>query len=370
MALKDKTPELSGYSNGIQKVLTLGTDQITNSSPSNPIDVYSTNIDSMLTISTGDVPGTTHINKFGHNPDVDVGSVPETLWDGGGQWIGPTADRIHSIVSTSDEDKGAIVSSGTSTETTTVTLVDSTATFISDGVAINDVVIDTTDGDHSFVISIDSETQLTIEELHHNGKILTGNSYIVVTPVGTGASVLHLKKSLGSDKKETTEYIVMNGTTPINTLQSYWRISRAHFDGCGSNGVNVGDVSLTAAIDSTVTAYIGAGDGQTLMAIYTVPKGKQAYMTGWFANITRDGSKSATADLELISVPYGMGNPYGSRVQGNIGLNNTSTSDIQRLFAPYRLFEAQTDIYINVANVSASDLKISGGFDLILVNDK
>jgi hypothetical protein len=317
----------------------------------------------------GDMAGITHINKFGHNPDIDTGTLPETIWDGGGQWVGPTAARVHSIVSSSTADLGTTVSSGTATNTTTVTLVDTAATFVSDGVSVNDVVIDTTDGDHSFVLAVTSETELSIAELHHNGSIASGNSYIVVTPGSTGSSVLHIKKGLDANKDEISEYIVMNGTTPVNTANSYWRISRMHFDGVGSGGVNVGNVTATAAVDSTVTAIVAAAEGQTLMAVYTIPKNKQGYLTQWYASIARDATKAATADVELIVVPYGMENPYGKRIFCELGLNSAGTSYLQHKYDPYAVLEAQTDIYVNVAFVSDSNIKISAGFDIILVDD-
>ena len=45
------------------------------------------------------------VEKFGRNPDVDVGS--EDLWAGGGTWVGPTQARIHDIVSGSAADAAA-----------------------------------------------------------------------------------------------------------------------------------------------------------------------------------------------------------------------------------------------------------------------
>ena len=42
--------------------------------------------------------------KFGHNPDVDVVTVPEDIWSGGGTYIWPAAAAVPSIVSTSLND--------------------------------------------------------------------------------------------------------------------------------------------------------------------------------------------------------------------------------------------------------------------------
>ena len=64
-------------------------------------------------VAVGDVPGSLHINKFGHNDDVDTGTVPETAWTQGGIWAAPTAARTHQIVSADTDDS----SSGTGART-------------------------------------------------------------------------------------------------------------------------------------------------------------------------------------------------------------------------------------------------------------
>jgi hypothetical protein len=61
---------------------------------------------SALEIAKGNVSGTTHVNKFGRNADVDSGAR-EDVWDGGAVWVAPTTARTHDIVSTSTDDDGS-----------------------------------------------------------------------------------------------------------------------------------------------------------------------------------------------------------------------------------------------------------------------
>ena len=321
-----------------------------------------------LEIAKGNIPGHSHVNKFGHNESIDTGTVPETVWDQGGVWVPPTAARTHDIASTSANDTGTVRSSGTATSTTTTTLVDTAATFSTDGVAVGDAVLDDTGGDHSYVLSVDSETQLTIQELHHQGEITSGNSYRVVAATSTGASVVHIKKGLDANGLQQTEYIVMNGTTPVSTASTYYRITRLHVDGCGSNKSNVGTITATAQTDATVQATIPAAHGQTLMAIDTVPAGKLGYITGWYASLARSGGTAVTADIELCVTPYGLDNPFGNRILHQLGLTSVGSSYLPHKFDPPVVLEPLTDVFSQVTYVSANGLRISSGFDMILVD--
>lgn len=56
----------------------------------------------------------------------------------------------------------SIISTGTTTSTSSMKLIDSGATFISDGISIGDQVYNSTDRTWSTVASVDSETQLTL----------------------------------------------------------------------------------------------------------------------------------------------------------------------------------------------------------------
>lgn len=63
--------------------------------------------DFLIDAAVGKIPALTPVNLFGHNVDVDSGTVPETVWTGGGLWVPPTAARIHQIASSSANDTSA-----------------------------------------------------------------------------------------------------------------------------------------------------------------------------------------------------------------------------------------------------------------------
>ena len=63
--------------------------------------------DYYLELAKGNIAGHAVVNKFGRNSDVDTGTVPEDIWDGGRVWVPPTTARIHDIASTSIADTAA-----------------------------------------------------------------------------------------------------------------------------------------------------------------------------------------------------------------------------------------------------------------------
>ncbi|MDD5551464.1 MAG: hypothetical protein PHS34_09405 [Candidatus Omnitrophica bacterium] len=64
---------------------------------------------------------------------------------------------------------------GTATSTSVYKLVDSAATFISDGIAAGMIVRNDTDETYSYVVSVDSETQLTIND----DIVVSGEAYFI-----------------------------------------------------------------------------------------------------------------------------------------------------------------------------------------------
>jgi hypothetical protein len=71
---------------------------------------------------------------------------------------------------------------GTATDTIVNKLVDSTATFISDNITTGDVIYNTTDATSAAVVSVDSETELTLDA----DIFVSGESWSYGLPLGTG----------------------------------------------------------------------------------------------------------------------------------------------------------------------------------------
>jgi hypothetical protein len=335
------------------------------------VDILS---DYNVLIPLGLAPGLSHVNKFGRNPAISTATTPEDIWDVGGLWVPPVAAVIHNIASTDVDDAGTLVSSGTITSGTVTQLIDENATFITDGVAANDVVLNDTNIDHSVVKTIDSETQLTLEPSHHahqEGSVgfNAGDTYRIVTPASTGASVVHIY-GLDEDYNEKEEFIIMNGTTNVPTVSTYWRIFRMHIDGAAIRTVNnEGNITATTNdVAATVTAQITAALGQTLMAIYTIPDGKTGLMTSFSASIFK-GAVGALADITLRQTKFAGPDGAGCVTEHYLSVATDGASYVQHQFSPYKVFEERTDVWMRCETSSANDIAITGAFDIILVNN-
>ena len=84
--------------------------------------------------------------KYGRNPDVDTASTPEDMWNGGSEYSGfdATDNEDIEVFSSDVDDQGQVVSSGNATGGSRTTLIDSGATFVTDSVAVGDMVVNDT----------------------------------------------------------------------------------------------------------------------------------------------------------------------------------------------------------------------------------
>lgn len=130
----------------------------------------------------------------------------------------------------------------------------------------------------------------------------------------------------------------------------------------------VGTSSITAVNDGDTVVYasIEPGNNQTLMAIYTVPAGKTAYMENFYATYNPGvGSPSA---LNILLWATDNANGYARQVKHAKGLTLAGSSTFERKFRPYKKFTEKTDIFIEATTVGAA-ADVSAGFDLILADN-
>jgi hypothetical protein len=153
---------------------------------------------------------------------------------------------------------------------------------------------------------------------------------------------------LDTNYEPLEETVTLAGTGTATTTGEFLRIFRAFV----SNGqASTDDIGIT---NGAVTyAAIVEEYQQTLMAVYTVPKGKRAYLVA--ANISVEKAQEVEGLLMV-------------RVQGGVmraqGLVTTYATPFQRVWQIPPVFNEKTDIEIRAS--AGATTAISAGFELLL----
>jgi hypothetical protein len=174
------------------------------------------------------------------------------------------------------------------------------------------------------------------------------------TSAGTGARTIKIQGLDGNyDFQEET--ITMNGTTSVNSTNTFLRVNRMEVLTAGSSN----------GMEGTITATIGGNeqsrmeaeyDNQTLQANYTIPAGKTGYLTRIQATSTKD-NKAAFVGLftrELNSV-------FKIKQLFEIYRNSVVVDFTVPLVIPEK-----TDIELRGKNEGSGNVSIGGTFDIIL----
>lgn len=132
----------------------------------------------------------------------------------------------------------------------------------------------------------------------------------------------------------------------------------------------VGDATIRVhnAGESQDYAIITVGNNQTLMAIYTVPNGKTAYMESFYAAVQSGGGAPTALDVSLWA--RDNDNSYEKKLVHELGTSADvdAYGYIPHDFKPYKVFPQKTDIFVTAEPTGAA-VDVSAGFDLILVDN-
>jgi hypothetical protein len=111
-----------------------------------------------------------------------------------------------------------------------------------------------------------------------------------------------------------------------------------------------------------IRAIITQGQEQTLMALYTVPEGKTAYVRSWYASVTgkKDMFSNVRLRVRLENATF--------RDRSFLGLSSDGNSYIQHEFATYLEVPARADIKVS-GDSSADNAAIAAGFCMVLADD-
>lgn len=114
------------------------------------------------------------------------------------------------------------------------------------------------------------------------------------TAAGTGARTV-VVNGLDEDYHDVTETVTLNGTSPVQTTQTFIRINRTFCSTAGSSSQNAGNISTS--IGGDLQSYIEATEGQCHCCNYTVPADHTLLIT-YYSHTT--GRQASTTDIHFL----------------------------------------------------------------------
>ena len=155
-------------------------------------------------------------------------------------------------------------------------------------------------------------------------------------------------QGLDGDYNEVIEIVNIGSTGAV----TFSRVFRARM----TTTTNIGDVSINQG--GSLAAQILAGNGQTLMAVYTIPAGK----TGYFLKF------QGTVDKANVEMSYKIfARPFGGAFNIKGMFSTQGGNPITYDYPVPLVFTEKTDIRIDA--ISSANAGSGATFDLILVDN-
>jgi hypothetical protein len=177
--------------------------------------------------------------------------------------------------------------------------------------------------------------------------------FATVTTAGADSGAVVEIQGLDSNYALVSESITGTSSGATGT-QPFLRVFRATIT--SDHGVNASDVTIS--VDNKDAAIISAGEGQTLMAVYTVPAHCTAYLDNVHAAPTKKDNDTV---ITLTARPFGgIFNTKGKFASSGAAIHYDYHVPLK--------FDAKTDIEIKAKNQAASG-DISALFDLIILEN-
>lgn len=227
---------------------------------------------------------------------------------------------------------------------------------------------------HRYGRNADIDAIDVFETLWNGGGIYTGFDAIEAQTVdvsssstddnatGIGARIITLY-GLDADFKEINETITLNGTIAVTSQKLFIRCDRAKVNSAGSAGSNQGVINISQSTSGIVFAAVPELYNSTMIAAYTIPAGKTAYVRKLFATFA-GGKKAAYSNLKILIRPYGE----VFQVNGEASLHSEGSSSLGRDIEYSIKIAEKSDVHI-IADTSEIGISVAAAFDMLLVDN-
>jgi len=191
-----------------------------------------------------------------------------------------------------------------------------------------------------------------------SGSITVVSSSAADSAAGTGARTI-LVEGVDENYRKITQTFTMNGVTPVtSSINNWFRAYRAFVVTAGTGEVNAG--AITIDLGATTLATIPIGLGQSQMAVFTIPENKKGYIVSITGSILRSGN-NRSANIALYCRVNGV-----RRLIYEFTVETTGSTTFTKYFKSPIVVDEKTDLYLNVADVSANNTAIFGSFTVLV----
>ncbi len=318
-----------------------------------------------LTLSQIEAASTRMSHVTGRNPDLDQATDPEDLQFSGGIWIPPSQPQVHRLRSDTALDIGTEITIGTATNGGNELLIDISKNFLTLGVSVGDLVVNDTAGKYAPVILVSAQ-ELECDKTDISPFFVAGDNYRVVSPTGAGAALVCVDY-IDEKMSEKRSFYIMNG---LNQVLTDLMLRVNNFEVCGASSrefSNVGLLTLRSATDDNVVSEIIPNEGVSSTAAYTIPKGYTGYLTQANASLVEVSNAGATISLKVTR--QGILGRSGSYSVRMFDLSSAGGNQQSLEFIPPLAFTEFTDLVLRCSSVTANNVDVSGGFNLMLVKN-
>lgn len=177
---------------------------------------------------------------------------------------------------------------------------------------------------------------------------------------GTGARKV-IVQGLDENFVEKEVEVEMTGLTGVD-VGTFSRVHRAYVTLAGTGETNAGNITVrNTATPAKKYAQITAGNGQTLMSIYTIPARTIGYLYSLTGCILRETSNNKAADVTLYYRSFGSN---ARRLQSHVAIHGSSPLNTIRFDHCPDTLPEKTDIIC--CGTATAESPITAEFELLM----
>lgn len=187
------------------------------------------------------------------------------------------------------------------------------------------------------------------------------NGYLMGS--GTRGVVVY---GVGDNYQSLTEVVTLSGTSPVSTTNSFRGVNRTAIYLAGAAKSNIGNITVTDSVGSSVQAYIPAGEGTSQQLIFFTQANHQA-LADWLLLNAEKIAGGSTPKVTFKGWVYSAVSNAKYEVFRQIV--DTNVDDHLELTPSQPFVIGEKSIFYIEATTNVADTSVAGRFSLIEIQD-